>query len=242
MSDKPKKKLKPKVVIQLVLLAFLLLSIGIGAIIITSKNNTNKSFGGFEQYFDFSDERKFNERMDKKRQEAIMIDNDYNKEEILRKQEILEAENKKATYIIITSASIVIIGILVNHYMSTKDENESSLENVVNLDKTIETADVELVNEKSSNQADIGNKPDKRSALDEHSNIEQTVKVPVEKMEVEESTETLIEEKVSKETTPIAKLDEENTIEEQLENGIEEPKEELILDTDEENVNGNKEE
>lgn len=226
MSDKPKKKLKPKVVIQLVLLAFLLLSIGIGAIIITSKNNTNKSFGGFEQYFDFSDERKFNERMDKKRQEAIMIDNDYNKEEILRKQEILEAENKKATYIIITSASIVIIGILANHYMRTEDENESSIENVANFDKILETTDVEVVDDKLSNQADI----------------EQTVKVPVEKMEVEESTETLIEEKVSKETTPIAKLDEENILEEQLENGIEEPKEELMLDTKEENVNDNKEE
>lgn len=225
MSGKPKKKLKPKVIIQLVLLAFLLLSIGIGAIIITSKNNTNKSFGGFEQYFDFSDEKKFNERMNKERQKAIMIDNDYNKEEILRKQEILEAENKKVTYIVITSASIVIIGILVNHYMRTKDENESSLENVVSLDTILETADVELVDEESSNQSDV----------------EQTIEIPVEKIEIEESTETLLEE-VSKETTPIEKLDEENTFEEQLENVAEEPKEELVLDTNKENVNGNKEE
>lgn len=224
MSDKPKKKLKPKVIIQLVLLAFLLLSIGIGAIIITSKGNTNKSFGGFEQYFDFSDEKKFNERMDKERQEAIMIDNDYNKEEIMRKQEMLDAENRKATYIVITSASIVIIGILANHYMRTKDDNESSLENVESLNEILETADIELVDEESSNQA----------------NIKQTTEIPVEKIEVVESTETVLEE-VSEETTPAEKLDEENTIEEELENGTEEPKEELVLDTDEENVNGNKE-
>lgn len=191
MSGKPKKKLKPKVIIQLVLLTFLSLSIGISAIIITSKGNTNKSFGGFEQYFDFSDEKKFNERMDKERQEAIMIDNDYNKEEILRKQEMLDAENRKASYIVITSASIVIISILANHYMRTKDANESSLENVVSLDEILETADIELVDEKSSNQADI----------------EQIIKIPVEKIGIGESTETVLEE-VSEETTPVEKLDE----------------------------------